>query len=236
MQHVPRTLGMSALPLAAAVLSGCAALGLPDLGSTGSITIASDPAEVTTELGASPLPVATPVYVASSDGYSLTVPVGWAAADVSNVDGLAVAAAVAALDPSLGSILQVALDSTGARLSLVSANQAAVATGGPAPGVVVATMRTRGMPKDAARAAVEGLLASAPLVGEVLHSVETHPAGDAHRYDAVLAGDTVTLRLQAYVFRIGGDSFLVAAVAPEDLFASAQADFDLIVRSLRFGV
>jgi len=91
------------------------------------------------------------------------------------------------------------------------------------------------MDRAAARTMVEDLLEQA-LASDVSHSVEGLPGGDAHRYDAIVAGDAVTLQLQIYVFRVGGDSFVVVAVAPVDLFGGAQATFDAIIKSLRFGV
>jgi hypothetical protein len=93
------------------------------------------------------------------------------------------------------------------------------------------------MEKGAARDLVESLLGQTTLATEVGHRVESLPAGNAHRDEALVVADSgVTLQLQIYVLRVGGDAFVVAAVAPEDRFAAAQPAFDAIIRSLRFGV
>lgn len=221
--------------IAVPALSGCAALGLPDLPGSTLMPFGSQAADP------SPAPDSSttssgPGYVASADGYSLSVPSGWTALDLSTEDGLALADAVASVDPTLGSLGRLGLEQSGARLSMVAVDLFAASTGEDGPGIVVATMRTRGMDKAAARTMVEELLEQAPLASEVDHTVVGLPAGDAHRYDAVIVGETVTLRLQVHVFRVGGDSFVVAAVAPEAQFDAARPAFDEVVQSLRFGV
>lgn len=231
--------------LAVPALTGCAALGLPQLPGTALAPFGDTTVEASFAPGASALPGDPGIgagTIASSDGYSLDIPGGWGASDLSAEDGLALADAIAFVEPTFGGLARSALESdfalqSRARLSLVATDLVASATGANGPAVVVATMRTRGMDKGAARNAVEDLLAQAPLVADPTHSVEGLPAGDAHRYDATIASDTgIVLRFQIYVFRVGGDSFVVAAVAPEDQFDASQATFDAIIKSLRFGV
>jgi hypothetical protein len=221
--------------IAIPLLVGCSALGLPGLGAPPLPAV--DPSgDVVASPGIleSPVPVPTPMDLASADGYSLTLPAGWLSADLAATDALSLADLLAATDPTLGALARAGLEMSEARLSLVAVDPLAVAGWGP--GVVIATMRTRGMPRDAARSMVEEILAGAPLVSEVVHSVVTLPGGDAHRYDALLQGDTVVVALQAYVFRVGGDSFVVGTLAPQESVAGAQPAFDAIVKSLRFGV
>ena len=221
--------------LAIPALSGCAALGLPDLPGSTLLPFGSDVVDLSPAPDASSAPAAVG-YVASADGYSLSIPGGWGALDLSGEDAFALADAVALVDPRLGELARTGLERSDARLSLVAADLVAAAAGGYSPGVLVTTMRTRGMEKGAARNLVEDLLAEAPLAADPIHSVEGLPAGDAHRYDAIVLGDTVDLQLRIHVFRVGGDSFVVAAVAPDDQFEGAQPVFDRIVKSLRFGV
>jgi hypothetical protein len=225
-------LAIAAIP----ALTGCAALGLPQLPGSSLLEPAGQTFDASPGPGGSPDPAQVMAYVASPDGYSMSIPSGWATVDLSAQDGLALADMLAVIDPGLGALGRLGLETSGARLSLLAVDLVAAPDASVAPGIVVVTMRTRGMPKDAARSLVEDLLAGAPLGSQVVHSVQGLPAGDAHRYDAILLGDTVTLQLQAYVFRVGGDSFVVAAVAPSDRFGASQAAFDAIVKSLRFGV
>jgi len=231
--------------LAVPALTGCVALGLPEMPGTALTPFGIIVVEASVVPDASALPGGPSTgagTIASADGYSLDIPGGWGASDLSAEDGLVFADTIALVEPILGGLGRAALESdfalqSRARLSLVAVDVAASATGGAGPTVVVATMRTRGMDKGAARNAVEDLLAQAPLVAEPSHSVEGLPAGDAHRYDATIASETGSaLRLQIYVFRVGGDSFVIAAMAPEDLFDASQATFDSIIKSLRFGV
>ena len=170
--------------------------------------------------------------IASADGYTLSIPGGWGATDLSLEDGLALADTVADLEPTLGALGRMALELDGSpRLSMVAVDLVAASSGGYAPGLIIATLRTRGMDKAAARNMVEDLLALAPLAMDVIHTVEGLPAGDAHRYDAIVEADSgAMLRFRIDVFRVGGDSFVVAAVA------GAEPVFDGILKSLRFGV
>jgi len=224
--------------LAVPVLTGCAALGLPDLpGSTllpfGTELVGTSPAP-----GETADPAGSVGSIASADGYTLSIPSGWAATDLSLEDGVALADTVSALEPTLGALGRAALELDGSpRLSMVAVDLVAASSGGYAPGLVVATLRTRGMDKSAARNMVEDLLTQAPLAADVIHTVEGLAAGDAHRYDAIVQTDSGTeLHFRVDVFRVGGVSFVVAAVAPADQFAGAEPLFDGILKSLRFGV
>jgi hypothetical protein len=236
MRPIQRIPGLLLALIAVPALAGCSALGLPDLGSTViTLDATTDPLASQDPL-APTLPAPTPGYYASADGYSLTMPVGWGAVTITAEQGPLLIDLLAGLDPTLGELARAALDGSGARITMVGADLTAAAVGEVGPSVAVATLRTRGMPKDAARAQVEALLAAAPLMSEVTHTVVTLPAGDAHRYDAVIAGATITVQLSVYVFRVGGDSFVVGVAAPQELFAGAGPAFDAIIKSLRFGV
>ncbi len=222
--------------LAVPALVGCSALGLPQAPGMPLVPLTQAATE-------SPAPGVSPVLasqgvVASVDGYSLEVPTGWTATDLSMEDGLALADLLATIEPTLGAIGRQGLEAAGSpHLSLAVVDGTTATAGGYGPAVVVATLRTRGMDKATARNLVESLLGQATLLADVSHTVEGLPAGNAHRYSAIVSGDSgVTLRLEVFVFRVGGDSFVVTAVAPEDRFAGVQATFDAIVRSLRFGV
>jgi hypothetical protein len=237
MTPIPRLSRLLLAVVAVPALVGCSALGLPQLPG---VPLTPMTPEV---LDASPLPGTSPEVaamgtVASVDGYSLAIPAGWSATDLSDEDGLGLADLLATIEPALGSIARSGLEADGSpQLSLAAVDQAAELEGTYGPAVVIASMRTRGMEKGAARNLVESLLGQTTLATDVGHSVQSLPAGNAHRYDALIVADSgVTVQLEVYVLRVGGDSFLVAAVAPEDRFAAAQQDFETILRSLRFGV
>lgn len=237
MTPFPRLSRLLLAVVAVPALVGCSALGLPQLPGVPLTPVAPEVLE------ASPLPDASPVAaalgtVASVDGYSLAIPAGWSVTDLSAEDGLALTDLLATIEPTLGAVARSGLEADGSpHLSLAAVDQAAELDGTYGPAVIVASMRTRGMEKGAARNLVESLLGQTTLATDVGHSVESLPAGNAHRYEALVVAESgVTIQLEIYVLRVGGDSFVVAAVAPEDRFVAAQPAFEAIIRSLRFGV
>ena len=232
MGPVPRLSRLLFAVLAVPMLTGCAALGLPTI--PGSSLVSSGEA---LDASVSPDPSAGGLGtdVASADGYALTLPAGWVATDLAGQDGGVLADLLAGTDATLGELAHGALEQSRARLSLLAVDLVSAAEGGWSPGVLVSAMRTKS-DKAAARQMVESLLSSSPLGSDVSHSVEGFPAGDAHRYDAVILGSSVDLEVQVYVFRVGGTSFIVSTVAPEELFAASEPAFEAILKSLRFGV
>jgi hypothetical protein len=234
MTPIPRLSRLLIAFVAVPALAGCSALGLPQLPGTPLTPVSPEVFDASPQPGASP----AAGTVASADGYSLAIPAGWSATDLSGEDGFALADLLASIEPTLGSVARQGLEADGTpHLSLAAVDQAADAQGTYGPAVLVASMRTRGMEKGAARNLVESLLGQATLATDFDHTVESLPAGNAHRYQALVVTDSgVTVQLEVYVLRVGGDSFLVAAVAPEDRFASARPAFEAIIRSLRFGV
>lgn len=237
MTPIPRLSRLLLAVVAVPALVGCSALGMPQLPG---VPLTPTTSEL---FGESPQPGTSPEAgamgtVASTDGYSLAVPSGWSATDLSGEDGLALTDLLSTIEPTLGMVARQGLEADGSpHLSLAAVDQAADLEGTYGPAVLIASMRTRGMEKGAARNLVESLLEQTTLATDVGHSVQSLPAGNAHRYEALVVADSgVTVQLQVTIFRVGGDAFVVAAVAPEDRFAAAQPSFDAIIRSLRFGV
>ena len=237
MTSLPRLSRLLLAVVAVPALVGCSALGLPQLPGGPLTPTTPGSFDASPQPGTSP-DAAAMGTVASIDGYSLAIPTGWSATDLSGEDGLALADLLATIEPTLGAVARQGLEADGTpHLSLAAVDQAAQLEATYGPAVLVASMRTRGMEKGAARNLVDSLLGQITLATDAAHSVESLPAGNAHRYDALVVADSgATIQLQVYVFRVGGDSFVVAAVAPEDRFAAVQPTFDAIIRSLRFGV
>jgi hypothetical protein len=237
MTPIPRLSRLLLAVVAVPALVGCSAVGMPQLPGVPLTPVTPEVFDASPQPDVSPGTVAMGT-VASVDGYSLAIPAGWSATDLSGEDGLALTDLLALIEPALGAVARSGLEADGApHLSLAAVDQAAELEGTYGPAVIVASMRTRGMEKGAARDLVESLLGQTTLATEVGHRVESLPAGNAHRDEALVVADSgVTLQLQIYVLRVGGDAFVVAAVAPEDRFAAAQPAFDAIIRSLRFGV
>jgi hypothetical protein len=236
-----RLLGGIALALTVPLVGGCSALGFPELPPSSSTPFGvtfGDPAP-SPDPAATPAPVQTPGYFASVDGYSLTLPVGWAAVDVDPGKAGALVGLLATTDPILADLASLTLDETGAELSMLGADLVAATTTTTTtpPAMVVLGLRTRGQPRDAVRRSLEAIVTEVPaLEGEVEHEVVALEAGDAHRYALTVVGEASSLRLQAYVFRVGGDTFIVAFFAPVELWDGTVPLFDGIVDTLRFGV
>lgn len=237
MTPIPRLVRLLLAVVALPALVGCSALGLPQLPGAPLTPVTPELFDASPQPGTSP-EAGVMGTVASVDGYSLAIPAGWSATDLSGEDGLALADLLATIEPTLGAVARQGLEADGSpNLSLAAVDEVAELGGTYGPAVVVASMRTRGMEKGAARNLVESLIGQTTLATDAAHSVESLPAGNAHRYDALVVADSgTTIQLQVYVFRVGGVSFVVAAIAPEDGFAAAQPTFDAIIRSLRFGV
>ena len=65
----------------------------------------------------------------------------------------------------------------------------------------------------------------------------TLPTARGVRFDFSLEDpDLGAIQVRSYLFRFGGDAYLVCFVASEDGFEDAEAIFEAIAASLRFGV
>jgi hypothetical protein len=63
------------------------------------------------------------------------------------------------------------------------------------------------------------------------------PTAKGVRFDfSVLDPDLGALQVRSYLFRFGGEAYLVCFIAAQDQFESAEPIFEVIAASLRFGV
>jgi hypothetical protein len=213
------------------LLAGCAELGIP------APVVPDDPLA-----GASPeasLGIdALPAFVASSDGYSLTLPPDWAWGSLGPEDTTLALDVLGTADSDMAELARQVLGSAGARISLVAGDPATVVDGQFPVGLAVLVMPAIGIDDEGRKDLVAGIVRSLPTSGEpVRHSVVTVPAGDAHRYDlAVEALDGSAVALRLLQFSVGDDVVILTFGAPAPSMASAQPTFESIVKSLRFGV
>lgn len=231
-----RTSVIPALLAAAIVLpmlAGCSALGIPD--PAADIDVAALAPDALDPL-ASPEPLPSPVQVTSKDGYSLTLPVGWVGA---RTNGEATRAALETLttqDLLLGGQASALYQATDADLSMVAADTNEIGLA-PWPSVMaILVIPSQRGSEDTERRVDDALTNLGILTSEVERSVVSVRAGDARRYDLMVAGDLLTAQLQVYLFTVSGDGIIVLFGSDPAFAGDASADMEAIVKSLRFGV
>ena len=219
--------------LAVPLVAGCAVLGLPPTGE------ALDAQPAAGVEGGAPTPAveASPSFFSSNDGYALTLPVGWVAVDTNTSASSDALDLLSQTDASLGEEARSIMDDTGARMSMIGADSSEIGAAAVPPGIAILVMSTSGASDTSTQkrisAIVNGLVT---LDGPVGHSVQSVAAGDAHRYDLTLQGDSLSIQARVYLFTVGDDGVLILFGADPSLAAAAGPDMDSIIKSLRFGV
>lgn len=232
MSRIPATSGLLAAALVVPLLAGCAALGIPDGAPLDVAAVTPD--EVGPDATTTPAP--SPVQIASNDGYTLTLPVGWVGTRTNGEATRAALQTVAVADGLLGDEAAGLYEATGADLSMVAADVAEVGLA-PWPSVMaVLVVPTPRGSDDIVQRIDETLGSMGTVTSEVERSVVSVRAGDAQRYDLTVAGDVLTAQVRAYAFTIGDDGILVLFASDPAFAADASADMEAIVKSLRFGV
>jgi hypothetical protein len=225
--------GLFAVLLAVPLLGGCAALGLPGA------DVALDAQPATGADGVVPTPgaEASPTFFSSNDGYALTLPAGWVGTRTNNsVSGDALDL-LSSTDVTLGEEASSILDDTGARMSMLGAESADIGVAPVPPGIAILIMPTNGASDAATQKRVGDIIDGLQTVdGTIEHSVIAVAAGDAHRYDLRLQGDTLSVQVRIYLFTVGDDGVLILCGRDTSLAADTWPDVDSMIKSLRFGV
>ncbi len=226
--------GLLTALLAIPLVAGCSVLGLP---ATGAQVDAQPAAGADAALPAASAQ-ASPGFFSSNDGYALTVPVGWVVRSTNANAANRALGALSAVDGALADEATAILDDTGARMSMVG-----VQTGDLGlspllpPGVAILVMPTNGASDADTQQRVGDIVGGLTTIdGTIDHHVIAVAAGDAHRYDLLLHGDSLTVQLRVYLFTVGDDGVLVLFGSDPSLATGAGPDMDSIVKSLRFGV
>ena len=231
------------------VLAGLLAVGCTT--PTGALLEAFlDPVVVTGPLDAAPSPVAAspspgdPLAVDAGtatlwphpDGYALATPPGWSAFVVG--DGLADAllGTLAGTLPGLAARVGAVLESTEAQVSMVGVDLASDAQVPPL--LVVLAQSTEGHRARQVKTRAAEQIAQLPgIQGEPVRTDEQLPDAEAVRFDFVIDDpDLGQVGVQTYLFRFGGQAYLVSFVASVEVFAAAEEVFSSIAESLRFGI
>ena len=226
--------GLLTALLAIPLVAGCSVLGLPPTGAA----VDAQPAAGADGGLPGPSAEASPSFFSSNDGYALTVPVGWVVRRTNANAANDALSTLSVTDTALGDEAATILDDTGARMSMmgVLASDVGDLTVLP-PGIAILVMPTNGASDADTQQRVGDIVGGLTTIdGQIQHHVISVAAGDAHRYDLLLHGDSLSVQLRVYLFTVGDDGVLVLFGSDPSLAADAGPDMDSIVKSLRFGV
>jgi hypothetical protein len=200
------------------------------------VVVAADPA----------VPVATPSGLEGAlpestwwphpDGYAMVLPPGWGGVAVDETRARQLVDAVLVTDPELAARLGGVLDSTGTRISAIAAQTSAAEVLGPL--VIVLAQPTQDRGAHAVKSLVKEQIAALPgLADGPFRDDVALPSANGVQFEFTIADPALgALQVRALLFRFGSDAYLVAFVAPEAEFEAAEAIFEAIAASLRFGV
>ncbi len=192
----------------------------PDVGAT-------DPAA---------LAAGTETWWPHPDGYAMDLPAGWSGAAIPDDQSDDLVAAVAVTMPGLAARMGEVLDGSEVRISAIAV--APVIEGQLPPVLLVLAESTEGMRAREVKTHVRDQIDSLPgLVSPIApHDVVLNTA-KAVRFDYTIDDpDLGELQVRSYLFRFGRQAYLVNFVAGAETAEEAEAIFDQIADSLRFGV
>ena len=228
--------GILVLALAGFIAVGCSA-------STGAVLQALlDPAGM--PLSSPEVSAADPAVGAETetwwphpDGYAMELPAGWSSMVVASDQTDELVAAVALSLPGLASRIDTVIDGTKVRVSALAAGP--VIEDGSALMLVVLAQPTDGRRARDVKVYVRDQILGVP--GLTSQPVSSHDVvldtAEAVRFDYTIDDpDLGELRVRSYLFRFGRQAYLVNFVAAADVAEDAEAIFDEIADSLRFGV
>lgn len=169
-------------------------------------------------------------------GYAMALPSDWTAV---NVDGSTSATLIAIVGdqlPGLGERIDDVLATTGSSLSMVAAGTSTQS--GVPPCVIVLAQSTQGHRARQVKTLVAEQIAALPgIEGLPTRTDETLPDAEAVRFDYVVNDpDLGALRVRSYLFRFGGQAYLVNFAAPAAAFGSLEPVIADVIESLRFGI
>ena len=170
------------------------------------------------------------------DGYAMVLPPGWSGAAVDDAQVGQLVDALAVERPELASRIETVLEATGSRVSAVAADPTSAED--VAPLLLVLAQATGDQQAHAVKSAVKEQIAGLPgLDGGPFRDDVTLPTAKGVRFDfSLLDPDLGALQVRSYLFRFGGEAYLVCFIAPLEDFEAAEPIFEAIASSLRFGV
>jgi hypothetical protein len=163
------------------------------------------------------------------------LPSGWSGVSVDEAQASQLLDALATTHPALAERIRAVLLATGSRVSAVAGDHATAAV---SPILLVLAQPTEDRQAHAVKTLVKEQIASLPgLSAGPYRDDVTLPTANGVRFDySIDDPDLGILQVRSYLFRFGSDAYLVSFVALEEDFEAAEAIFEAIAASLRFGV
>jgi hypothetical protein len=180
--------------------------------------------------------VAPTIWWPHPDGYAMELPTGWSGIALDDAQASQLVDAVVAGDPDLAARISGVLASTGTRISAIAARTPVASGIGPV--VIVLAQPTQDRGAHAVKQLVKEQIASLPglTAGPFRDDVQL-PNASGVQFEFTVQDPAVGgLQVRALLFRFGSDAYLVCFVAPQAEFEAAEAIFEAIAASLRFGV
>jgi hypothetical protein len=170
------------------------------------------------------------------EGYAMVLPSGLTGLALGGSEERQLLDAMADDSPALAARIVAVLGATDARISAVAGGRGTGVTLGPV--LVVIAQPTGGRPAHAVKSLVKQQISDLPgLTAGPFRNDVTLPNAKAVRFEFSLDDPELgELMVRAYLLRFGSDAYLVTFVAPVDSFDAAEAVFEAIAQSLRFGV
>jgi hypothetical protein len=184
----------------------------------------------------SPADASSTTWWPHPEGYAMDLPAGWSGMAVDGGAEDELLDIVADSSPELATRILGVLDATDSRISAVAADP----DRGSAlvPMLLVIAQPTHERPAHAVKSLVKEQISGLPgLTAGPFRNDVPLPYAKGVRYEFSLDDpDLGELMVRAYLFRFGSDAYLVTFVASADGFDAAEAVFEAIAQSLRFGV
>jgi len=188
------------------------------------------------EASGSPSDAGAATWWPHPEGYAMDLPAGWNGFSVDEGAERELLDIVADDSPGLAARIHNVLDATDSRISAVAADPDGDSS--LAPMLVVIAQPTRQRPAHAVKSLVKQQISDLPgLTAGPFRNDVLLPNAKGVRYEfSIDDPDMGELTVRAYLFRFGSDAYLVTFVATADGFEAAEAMFEAIAQSLRFGV
>jgi hypothetical protein len=176
---------------------------------------------------------ATGTWWVHPDAYAMDLPPGWFGASVDRASGTRLLEAVDASQPELAERIRMVLGSNATRISGLAGDPSTL---GPGPMLVVLTQPGGGRGNHELKLDVKRQISALPNLSAPPFLKDAGLKAKGWRFDYSIADpDLGALRVRSYLFPYGPNAYLVTFVAPEQSADAAEALFDAIAASLRFG-
>lgn len=169
------------------------------------------------------------------DGYAMDLPAGWFGIGVDRLQTTQLIDAAGSTLPGLAARMSAVLGSAALRVSGIAGDPSTI---GPGPMLLVLAQPSEGRRNHEMKLDVKGQISQLPgLSAPPFLKDAGLPRARGWRFDySIQDQDLGALRVRSYLFRYGPDAYLVSFIAPEASADDADALFDAIAESIRFGV